>query len=69
MRASTLRAIRAKWNLTLPEFGKKVGYGQQSIGEMERQVREIPVTLALAVLAFDAGLVDTEPSDRILSGD
>jgi transcriptional regulator with XRE-family HTH domain len=67
MKAATLRAIRAKLNLKLPDFGKAVGYGPQSISEMERQVREIPTTLALAILAIDAGLSDPDPPDRILN--
>ncbi len=70
MKASTLRAIRAKLDMTLKEFGVAVGYGEQSIAFMEHRKRDIPRTLALAVLALDAGITDPEPADsRILDGE
>lgn len=71
MKASTLRAIRAKLDMTLPAFAAQVGYRGQSISDMERRKREIPKTLALAVLAIDAGIVDPDPDEgtRVLSGE
>jgi transcriptional regulator with XRE-family HTH domain len=66
MKASTLRAIRAKLDMTLPQFGEAVGYGPQSISEMEHRKRVIPPVLALAVLALDAGISDPDPPDSVI---
>lgn len=72
MKASTLRAIRAKLGVSQVKFGRMIGRGQLSMCEMEQSKRAIPLSVALAVLAVDAGLSDTEPGDvieRVLSGD
>lgn len=71
MKASTLRAIRARLGLSQAEFGRKIGRGTVTISEMEQRKRPINVAVAMAVLAVDAGLEDAEPGDeieRILDG-
>lgn len=60
MTPATLRSIRARLDLNQSEFARMVGTGQSQISELERERRDIPRTLALAVLAIGAGLKDEE---------
>ena len=60
MTPATLRSIRARLDKNQSEFAKMVGTGQSQISELERERREIPRTLALAVLAVGAGLIDED---------
>lgn len=60
MTPATLRSIRARLDLNQSDFAKLVGTGQSQISELERERRDIPRMLALAVIAVGAGMEDAE---------
>lgn len=63
MTSARVRSIRAYFGLSQGEFGKVIGVGPQHISDMERGKKAVSRTIALAILAIDAGLRDGDPTE------